>query len=256
MAQSTWAASSDTWGTTHVWANETFSHSATIAGTSGVTDNATATFPVSADITQILLSELHEEDRVTLLNGTLGSALGLTASGVLIIPASGSMSLISTTTDSATHKAVGSATLGANVSTSDSANTVYPSTATFSSVLNNVDDEDKVTLLSVALETNYGITTGSVLKAVGLATLPTSTGVVNNINYPESVSMTTNTSSSSASNFLWNTETESSDIWLVGAKASSTWSENTRVSDTWTTSTEATTTWTDTTEDTTEWDNQ
>lgn len=235
--QSTWAASSNTWGTTHVWANDTYTSIATIAGTSGVTDNATASFPVSADITQILLSELHEEDRVSLLNGTLGSALGLSTSGVLLIPASGSMSLVSTATDSATHKAVGSATLGADVSTSDSANTVYPSTATFSSVLDNLDDEDKITLINASLEATYGIITGSVLRAVGVATLPTSTGVVNNINYPESVSMTTNTSSSSASNFLWNAETESSDTWA--------------------TSTEATTTWTDTTEDTTtEWNNQ
>jgi len=232
--QSTWAASSETWGTTHIWANETFSHNATIAGTSGVTDNAVATFPVSADITQILLSELHEEDRVTLLNGTLGSALGFSTDCVLVLPVSGTLSTTGTVTDSATHKAVGSVTLGSNVSASDSANTVYPATATLSSVLDNVDDEDKITILSVILESNYGIISASVLKAIGVATLDNNTGIINNVNYPESADINTNVSTSSASNFLWNTETESSD--------------------TWTTSTEALTTWTDITEDNTEWE--
>lgn len=235
--QSTWAASSDTWDTTHVWANDTYTSSATMAGTSGVTDNATASFPVSADITQILLSELHEEDRVSLLNGTLGSALGISSSCSVAIPVSGNFDADVTGSGIGGFTFVGNAVFTTGLASSDSATTVYPSTATFSSVLENVNDEDKITLINASLGATYGIITGSVLKAVGVATLPTSTGVVNNINYPESVSMSTNTSSSSASNFLWNAETESSD--------------------TWTTSTEATTTWTDATEDTTtEWNNQ
>jgi hypothetical protein len=189
--------------------------------------------PVSADITRVLLSELHEEDRVALLNGTLSSALGCTTSCVLVLPVSGSMSLLSTGSGSTTHKAVGSATLSSGQSTSTTNNTVFPATAILSSVLDNLDDEDKVTLISAVLESTYGIITGSVLKAVGSVTLGSTVNVINNTNYPEAATIGTDVSTSSASNFLWNTETESSDTWSTSTESTTTWTEQTEDNTTW-----------------------
>ena len=231
--QSTWAASSETWGTAHVWANDTYSHSIIANSSLGTSDVANVTMPVSADITQVLLSELHEEDRVSLLDGTLASALGCTTSCVLVLPVSGSMSLLSTGSGSTTHKAVGSATLSSGQSTSTTNNTVFPATAILSSVLDNLDDEDKVTLISAVLESTYGIITGSVLKAVGSVTLGSTVNVINNTNYPEAATIGTDVSTSSASNFLWNTETESSDTWSTSTESTTTWTEQTEDNTTW-----------------------
>jgi hypothetical protein len=232
--QSTWAASSETWGTAHVWANDTYSHSIIANSSLGTSDVANVTMPVSADITQILLSELHDEDRVSLLNGTLASALGLTTSCVLVLPVSGSMSITTAGTGSSVMLATGLATLSSGHTTTSNNNTVYPATATFSSVLENVNDEDKVTLINTALEATYGIISVSVLKAVGNATLPISTGVVNNINYPESLTIQASVSTSSASSFLWNSETESTDAWTAITEETTDWTEQTEDDTTWT----------------------
>ena len=231
--QSTWAASSETWGTAHVWANDTYSHSIIANSSLGTSDVANVTMPVSADITQILLSELHEEDRVSLLDGTLASALGCTTSCVLVLPVSGSMSITTAGTGSSVMLATGLATLSSGQSTSTTNNTVFPATATLSSVLDNLDDEDKVTLISAVLESTYGIITGSVLKAVGSVTLGSTVNVINNTNYPEAATIGTDVSTSSASNFLWNTETESSDTWSTSTESTTTWTEQTEDNTTW-----------------------
>jgi len=231
--QSTWAASSETWGTAHVWANDTYSHSIIANSSLGTSDVANVTMPVSADITQVLLSELHEEDRVSLLDGTLASALGCTTSCVLVLPVSGSMSITTAGTGSSVMLATGLATLSSGQSTSTTNNTVFPATATLSSVLDNLDDEDKVTLISAVLESTYGIITGSVLKAVGSVTLGSTVNVINNTNYPEAATIGTDVSTSSASNFLWNTETESSDTWSTSTESTTTWTEQTEDNTTW-----------------------
>ena len=231
--QNTWADSSDSWSTTHVWANETFQSAATVAGSLSTNNSVAVAMPVSANITQILLSELHDEDRVSLLNGTLASALGLTTSCVLVLPVSGSMSITTTGTDSSVLLATGLATLSSGQSTSTTNNTVFPATATLSSVLDNLDDEDKVTLISAVLESTYGIITGSVLKAVGSVTLGSTVNVINNTNYPEAATIGTDVSTSSASNFLWNTETESSDTWSTSTESTTTWTEQTEDNTTW-----------------------
>jgi len=235
MSEYTWDTKTVTWGgDVALWASAAYPVSATF-GTNGSTSvESTALFPVSANMTQVLLSELHEEDRVTLLNGTLASALGVSTSCVLVLPVSGSIQMISTATDSGSLQAVGLATLSSSQSTSSTNNTVFPATATFSSVLDNVDDEDKVTLISAALESSYGIISESVLKAVGSISLDSTTGFVNNINYPETATIATDVSTSSASNFLWNTETESSDTWSISTEETTTWTTQTEDDTTWT----------------------
>jgi hypothetical protein len=231
--QSTWAASSETWGTTHIWANDTYVHNATVAGMVSATDTASLTIPMSVNMTQVLLSELHEEDRVSLLAGTLGSALGFSTDCVLVMPVTATLDSTSSSSSSTALKAVGSISLGSDISASDSATVTYPATATFSSVLDNVDDEDKVTLISAALESTYGIITGSVLKAVGSGTLGSTVDVINNTNYPEAATIGTDVSTSSASNFLWNTETESSDTWSTSTASTTTWTEQIEDNTTW-----------------------
>jgi hypothetical protein len=232
--QSTWSVSSETWGTAHVWANETYQRDCTVSTTHNYNNGNNALYPATADLAQILFSELHEEDRVSLLSGTLASALGVSTSCVLVLPVSGSIQMISTATDSGSLQTSGLATLSSSQSTSSTNNTVFPATATFSSVLDNLDDEDKVTLISAALESNYGIISESVLKAVGSISLDSTTGFVNNINYPETATIATDVSTSSASNFLWNTETESSDTWSISTEETTTWTTQPEDDTTWT----------------------
>ncbi len=231
--QSTWAASSETWGTTHIWANDTYVHNATVAGTLDTTDNATLSIPVAADIMQTFFSELHEEDRVSLLDGTIAAALGVSSSCTLAVPVNSSFSMSNTATGIGGFTFVGNATLSSDMSTDTTQTAVFPATATFSSVLDNVDDEDKVTLISAALESTYGIITGSVLKAVGSGTLGSTVDVINNTNYPEAATIGTDVSTSSASNFLWNTETESSDTWSTSTESTTTWTEQIEDNTTW-----------------------
>jgi len=231
--QSTWAASSETWGTTHIWANDTYVHNATVAGTVSATDTASLIIPMSVNMTQVLLSELHEEDRVSLLDGTIAAALGVSSSCTLAVPVNSSFSMSNTAAGIGDFTFVGNATLSSDMSTDTTQTAVFPATATFSSVLDNVDDEDKVTLISAALESTYGIITGSVLKAVGSGTLGSTVDVINNTNYPEAATIGTDVSTSSASNFLWNTETESSDTWSTSTESTTTWTEQIEDNTTW-----------------------
>ena len=87
MALSTWAADTSAWsGNTHIWNNNTYSETATLAGNGTFATTHTASFPVSVTMTQVILSELNEEDTVFPRSLSMGTNFGMTGVGQLAIP--------------------------------------------------------------------------------------------------------------------------------------------------------------------------
>lgn len=92
MAQSTWAAKTETWATdTHTWANTTYSDSVVINSSSDFDLGYNTKYVVDANLTQLNLSELNEEDAIKLASAILGLSSGVNASGYLAIPASATL---------------------------------------------------------------------------------------------------------------------------------------------------------------------
>ena len=89
MAQSTWAADTNTWAAdTNTWAVSTYQHTALLNANSSVSSSQTAVFPVTANMTQLNLTELNEEDAIKLASAILGASVGTTASASISIPIS------------------------------------------------------------------------------------------------------------------------------------------------------------------------
>jgi hypothetical protein len=89
MAQSTWAADTNTWAAdTNTWAVSTYQHTALLNANSSVSSSQTAAFPVTANMTQLNLTELNEEDAIKLASATLGASVGTTASASVSYPVS------------------------------------------------------------------------------------------------------------------------------------------------------------------------
>tara|TARA_R100001480_G_scaffold4687_2_gene11245 strand:+ start:159 stop:593 length:435 start_codon:yes stop_codon:yes gene_type:complete len=136
MALSTWSADSSVWsGNSYIWDNNTYSATATLAGNGTFTSSQNAVYPVAVTMTQVILSELNEEDT--------------------IFPRSLSMGMTSGMTGSASH--------------------VMPVTATITGLTGDIK---------------------------------------NNVNFPETATLSMNNSTSSASSFLWNDIEEDEDtLW-------------------------------------------
>ena len=87
MALSTWAADTSAWsGNTYIWDNNTYSGTATLAGNGTFATTHTASFPVSVTMTQVILSELNEEDTIFPRSLSMGMSSGMTGTGLLAIP--------------------------------------------------------------------------------------------------------------------------------------------------------------------------
>ena len=89
MAQSTWAADTNTWAAdTNTWAVSTYSDTVTFGATVDTSSSNNTQFGVIANMTQLNLTELNEEDAVKLASVTLGTSVGTTASASVSIPVS------------------------------------------------------------------------------------------------------------------------------------------------------------------------
>ena len=89
MAQSTWAADSNTWASDpYTWAVSTYTATATLGADNTFSSSQTAAFPVTANMTQVIFSELNEEDAIKLASATMGTSVGTTASGSIAVPVS------------------------------------------------------------------------------------------------------------------------------------------------------------------------
>ena len=87
MSQSTWAAKTTTWTTdTNVWANTTYQDNVVINSNNDYTLGYNTKYVVDANLTQLNLSELHEEEAKKLASAVLGLSSGVNASGYLFMP--------------------------------------------------------------------------------------------------------------------------------------------------------------------------
>ena len=87
MAISTWSADSSVWsGNSYIWDNSTYSATATLAGEGDMTSSHTLAMPVAVTMTQIILSELNEEDTVFPRSLSMGTNFGMTGTGLLAMP--------------------------------------------------------------------------------------------------------------------------------------------------------------------------
>ena len=87
MALSTWSADSSVWsGNSYIWDNNTYSATATLAGNGTFTSSQNAIYPVAVTMTQVILSELNEEDTVFPRSLSMGMTSGMTGTGLLVMP--------------------------------------------------------------------------------------------------------------------------------------------------------------------------
>ena len=87
MALSTWSADSSVWsGNSYIWDNNTYSATATLAGNGTFTSSQNAVYPVAVTMTQIIFSELNEEDTIFPRSLSMGMSSGMTGTGLLAMP--------------------------------------------------------------------------------------------------------------------------------------------------------------------------
>lgn len=88
MSQSTWAAKTETWTTdTHTWSNTTYQDSITFAGSNNFTLFNNAQHSVTANLTQINLSSLSEEDAAKVAASVMAMVSSTIASATVAFPA-------------------------------------------------------------------------------------------------------------------------------------------------------------------------
>ena len=93
MGQSTWSAKATTWATdTSVWSNVTYQNTATFSAANDTSLGYNTKYPVAANMTQTIFSELHEEDAIKLASAILGLSSGATASASILAPVVASLS--------------------------------------------------------------------------------------------------------------------------------------------------------------------
>jgi len=87
MAISTWSADSSVWsGNSYIWDNSTYAATATLGGNNTLATTHTLAMPVTASMTQIIFSELNEEDTVFPRSLSMGMTSGMTGTGLLAMP--------------------------------------------------------------------------------------------------------------------------------------------------------------------------
>ena len=124
MAISTWSADSSVWsGNSYIWDNSTYAATATLGGNSTLASTQTAVFPVTASMTQIIFSELNEEDTIFPRSLSMGMTAGMTGTGLLAMPVTATMAGTSDIKNNVNFPE--SATLSMNSSTSSENNFLW-----------------------------------------------------------------------------------------------------------------------------------
>ena len=124
MAISTWSADSSVWsGNSYIWDNSTYAATATLGGNSTLASTQTAMFPVTASMTQIIFSELNEEDTIFPRSLSMGMTAGMTGTGLLAMPVTATMAGTSDMKNNVNFPE--SATLSMNSSTSSENNFLW-----------------------------------------------------------------------------------------------------------------------------------
>ena len=124
MAQGAWSAEATVWsGNSNLWSNDTYQVTATLAGESTLASTQTAAFPVTASMTQIIFSELNEEDTIFPRSLSMGTAFGMTGSASHVMPVTATMASTSDMKNNVNFPE--SATLSMNSSTSSENNFLW-----------------------------------------------------------------------------------------------------------------------------------
>ena len=124
MAQGAWSAEATVWsGNSNLWSNDTYQVTATLAGESTLASTQTAAFPVTASMTQIIFSELNEEDTIFPRSLSMGMTAGMTGSASHVMPVTATMAGTSDMKNNVNFPE--SATLSMNSSTSSENNFLW-----------------------------------------------------------------------------------------------------------------------------------
>jgi len=216
MAQSTWAAKTNTWADDiYTWRATTIQESITFSGDTSLVLGYNTKYVVAADLTQVNFSELHEEDRVSLLNGLLDTSVSVSAVGTLIQTESIEFDSAVGNNASVIAELVGNITLGADTSIVNDVGTLIPVTAAISQVIfSELNEEDAIKLASALMDMSTGTTASASIVATLLGTLSHTQNLKNNINFEEGGTIGMTSSTNSNNNFLWNDITEdTSTTW-------------------------------------------
>ena len=233
--QNTWADSSDSWtSTSYIWANQTYQSSIDLDSIISSTYTGNAVFPSTATISQLFLTELHEEDLQSPISAILGNVVGVSAEATLVLPEDASVNIGTALSSNNTNKAIGSVTFDSNLDISDSALVKFVSAAILNQSLESVNEEDAYLVTNALLSGNYGIIVANNLVMPSSANLNLSSGAVNNTNYPHTATLRFDYSMDATNRLLWVDETDASDSWTEQAESSDTWTTITEDNTTWT----------------------
>ena len=216
MAQTTWGATTTTWATDpHIWRNTTFQDGVVFNNNSSVVLGYNTKYVVTADITQINFSELHEEDRVSLLSGLLDNTVGVSATYTIAKPV---LAVLDSSLDngaSVIANFVGDATLSNTTGTDASSGALKPVIADMTQVIfSELNEEDAIKLASAFMGLSSGTVASANILIEVIGVLTHTQNLKNNVNYEESALLNTTASTSSVNNFLWNdTAEDTSTTW-------------------------------------------
>ena len=206
MALSTWAADTSAWsGNTYIWNNSTYSETITLAANSTLASTATLTIPVSVTMTQVIFSELSEEDTVFPRSISMGTNVGMTSTGLIVAPATATFAINKTISDTGLALMPMSVTFATDGTMTDTGNTIYPVSVTMTQViLSELNEEDTVFPRSLSMGTNVGMTSTGLLAIPVTATLANGQTIKMNINFEELATLAATSGISSDNSFLWN----------------------------------------------------
>ena len=116
--------------------------------------------------------------------------------------------------DNSTYAAT--ATLGGNSTLASTQTAMFPVTASMTQIIfSKLNEEDTIFPRSLSMGTTFGMTGSASHVMPVTATITGLTGdIKNNVNFPESATLSMNSSTSSENNFLWNDIEEDEDtLW-------------------------------------------
>jgi hypothetical protein len=239
VAQSTWAADLNNWSDTpYIWSNDTYQETATIAANSVLTSSGTTIYPVTAILTQIILSKLNEEDAVFPRSLAFGTNVGMTGTAYIVAPVTATFTTNGAFSNSGLATMPQSVTFNANATMTDTGIVIYPASITLTST-ENISNSGLATMpQSVTFDNTVGITypvsttwnletntwatvttkwgySQSLIMPV-TATLANEQGVIMNVNFEESATLAIKSSTASVNSFLWNDRVEDdSSVWTA-----------------------------------------
>ena len=115
--------------------------------------------------------------------------------------------------DNSTYSAT--ATLGGNSTLASTQTAAFPVTASMTQIIfSKLNEEDTIFPRSLSMGMTAGMTGTGLLAMPVTATIAGTSDMKNNVNFPESATLSMNSSTSSENNFLWNDIEEDEDtLW-------------------------------------------